>query len=417
MKNILFIILLLLTGCKASDGKTTPTQSIQPSVIPTQTHLTTDVPIISSTPSTLDNSSDEYKQCDDLLSIDTEVTIDNTVEPIILKNPVSIFIDNEITVQKLTDPYYRIYRTYTISYDFTYQKNNQIRNATLEIINYRNHPDAYSNNVYECTLEVPESDNETKYKFYGLPSNDAIYIFIDDKKTEPLYFTETLQKQIIDHLQLAYKDINTLDQQNLDFTYKYVASKYNLTYFISRTYYPHQFIEYITSDYLYYPDCDLSFFKQSDPVLEDVVYYEPESLSRGYILGYYKMVNVNKIITGINNNSNTLSIAILNEQIISEAGINSNCIIQTIDLNTNEIIDYYELLDIHNISIDKVNDFFTNNQSLIFTDGSHFANLLPQAEGNTFIYNDSIYFILLERGEHPGYCFIKLPLEDFKNNS
>lgn len=394
MKIIIIICLLLLSSCQIKND-TVPISS------PEEEQST---PIYVEPEYT-------YQQLDDILNYEDEIDVDTNFEPITFNNPIKAYINNEVTIQKLNDPYFRIYRTYKLNYEFYYEKDDEQRYAYLEIINYRNHPGAYSNDVYECYLTVPQSSNEENYHFYGLPSWKDIFIFNEDGTTENLYFAYSLQQQIIDHLIKAQDEINGIDEDNLQYSYDYILSTYNLSYFINRTYFPHNYCSNVISDYLYFPNCNLSFFKQTDPVMKDVAYYNTD---RHIVAGYYRRVFSNTIITGIDPATDIMALAILDSEVICEAGGGNRGMFQMIDMQNGRALSFNEIAIIYNLNMTKIQDFYEQNKYTIFTNNSCYAALFESPENNTLIYDGKIYFLTYQPAEHGGTSAISFPIEAFQ---
>lgn len=400
MKKIIIIYLCLLTGCQSSNNQATiePTPSIS------------STPTVSPSYPQHEETEYNYVQIDKILIEPQNITVDVNFEPLHLNNPTNASINNEVTIQKLTDPYYRIYRTYELSYEFTYEKNHEHRYAYLEIKNYRNHPDAYSNDVYECYLRVPQSDDDQEYHFYGLHSLRKIFILNGENKADSLTFIYNLQEQIIDHLIKAQEEINKVDEANLQYSYAYLQDTYDLKYFLVRSYFPHAICPEVTSDYLYFPDCDISFFRQNSPIIKNISFYD----TYGYTIGHqYQRINCKNIIANIDTND-YLSLAVIDNEVIYEAGGSKRGIFKMIDTNISKVLSYQEIIDAFDLDKTKIEDFYAQNQQTIFTDGDNYVHLLPTPKNNILVYDSHIYFLVYVRAEHGGPAALKFPITDFQ---
>ncbi|MCI5774094.1 MAG: hypothetical protein MR210_05975 [Erysipelotrichaceae bacterium] len=400
MKIIIIICLCILTGCQPQteqvSNESTPTTTITPSLSPSY--------------SSYEETEYHYVHVDKIWLDEQNITIDPNFEALHFDNPTNATIPNEIWIQKLTDPYYRIYRTYELSYGFSYEKNHEQRYAYLKIKNYRNHPDAYSNDVYECSLTVPQSDDDQEYHFYGLHSLRKIFMFNDENKAVSLTFINTLQEQIIDHLLKAQEEINKVDEANLQYSYAYLQDTYDLKYFLVRSYFPHDICSEVTSDYLYFPDCDISFFRQNSPITKNISFYD----TFGYTIGHqYQRINCKHIIANIDTND-YLSLAVIDNEIIHEAGGSKRGIFKMIDTNIPKVLSYQEIIDTFDLDKTKLEDFYAKNQETIFTDGDNYVHLLPTPKNNILVYDDHIYFLVYVRAEHGGPAAIKFPITDFQ---
>ena len=400
MKIIIIICFLLLYACQ-------PKNSIN-------------APISSDTPTNETNDSNDLSQqipnettifTNNIIINNLEIQPDENYENMLMINPSNDKVYNEITIEKLTYPYYRLARTYALSYDLYYEKDDENRYALLEIKNYRNHPDAYNSNVYDCYLSVPQSDDDLYYHFYGLPSQNEIYIFTKNDTTEPLYFTASLQAKIINALIDAEAYINELDSINLNLAYDNICTSFNTSFLINRTYFPHAFCSDQTSDFLYIKDIDANFFQQIDPRMIDVVYYSGYDSEAS---GYYKRMFTNQIFSAIDERTNIMAIAVLHSEVICQAGGGNRGIAYMIDMNNKKILTYEDIINKFNLNQDKINEFYQQNQNVVFTNNSEYAHLLEKPQDHILIYDDKIYFLAYQRAEHGGTYAISFPLEDFR---
>ncbi len=400
MKIIIIICFLLLYACQ-------PKNSIN-------------APISSDTPTNETNDSNDLSQqipnettifTNNIIINNLEIQPDENYENMLMINPSNDKVYNEITIEKLTYPYYRLARTYALSYDLYYEKDDENRYALLEIKNYRNHPDAYNSNVYDCYLSVPQSDDDLYYHFYGLPSQNEIYIFTKNDTTEPLYFTASLQAKIINALIDAEAYINELDSINLNLAYDNICTSFNTSFLINRTYFPHAFCSDQTSDFLYIKDIDANFFQQIDPRMIDVVYYSGYDSEAS---GYYKRMFTNQIFSAIDERTNIMAIAVLHSEVICQAGGGNRGIAYMIDMNNKKILTYEDIINKFNLNQDKINEFYQQNQNVVFTNNSEYAHLSEKPQDHILIYDDKIYFLAYQRAEHGGTYAISFPLEDFR---
>lgn len=400
MKIIIIICFLLLYACQ-------PKNSIN-------------APISSDTPTNETNDSNDLSQqipnettifTNNIIINNLEIQPDENYENMLMINPSNDKVYNEITIEKLTYPYYRLARTYALSYDLYYEKDDENRYALLEIKNYRNRPDAYNSNVYDCYLSVPQSDDDLYYHFYGLPSQNEIYIFTKNDTTEPLYFTASLQAKIINALIDAEAYINELDSINLNLAYDNICTSFNTSFLINRTYFPHAFCSDQTSDFLYIKDIDANFFQQIDPRMIDVVYYSGYDSEAS---GYYKRMFINQIFSAIDERTNIMAIAVLHSEVICQAGGGNRGIAYMIDMNNKKILTYEDIINKFNLNQDKINEFYQQNQNVVFTNNSEYAHLSEKPQDHILIYDDKIYFLAYQRAEHGGTYAISFPLEDFQ---
>ena len=337
MKIIIIICFLLLYACQPKNSINAPISS------DTLTNETNDSNDLSQQ---IPNETTIFTN--NIIINNLEIQPDENYKNMLMINPSNDKVYNEITIEKLTYPYYRLARTYALSYDLYYEKDDENRYALLEIKNYRNHPDAYNSNVYDCYLSVPQSDDDLYYHFYGLPSQNEIYIFTKNDTTEPLYFTASLQAKIINALIDAEAYINELDSINLNLAYDNICTSFNTSFLINRTYFPHAFCSDQTSDFLYIKDIDANFFQQIDPRMIDVVYYSGYDSEAS---GYYKRMFTNQIFSAIDERTNIMAIAVLHSEVICQAGGGNRGIAYMIDMNNRKILTYEDIINKFNLKL------------------------------------------------------------------
>ena len=393
MKTLIIICLLLLVSC-------------QNQVYQTSQEPTTTSPLETNTPTQETIISDD--EIFNLVSNHQNIIVEQDVQPIDIVNPTMADIENIITIYPLTEPYYRIARSYTITDNLTYQKNNETRSASLIIHNYRNDPSQYASNVYECYLDVPESDDATSYHFFGVTYNKDIFIFKENGETESLYFTTTLQDAIINSLLKAEEEINKLDEQNLEFAYKHIIEENNIDYLINRTYYEHSACTPKTSDYLYIKDMNIDFFKQISPTMETDVYYDGNT-GMG---GYYNRMYANNIFTIHDEQENILNIIVLDSEIICQVGGGNQGNVYTIDLNTKQLLSYEDIINKYNLNQDKLNNFIQANEIITYNDMDY--SIYDNLENHIFVHDNKLYFIAHQAVEHGNTYPISYPIEDFQ---
>ena len=393
MKLIIILCLLLLVSCQNDVPQTSqePTSSptLETSISSQETNTSTD-------------------EIFNLVSNNNDIIVEQDVQPIDIVNPTMADIENVITIYPLTEPYYRIARTYTINDVLTYEKNNESRTASLIIHNYRNDPTQYASNVYECYLGVPQSDDATSYHFFGVTYDKDIFVFKEDGKTESLYFTTSLQNAIINSLLNAEEEINKLDEQNLEFAYKHIIEENNIDYLINRTYYEHSACTPKTSDYLYIKDMDIDFFKQISPTMETDVYYDGNT-GMG---GYYNRMYANNIFTIHDEQENILSIIVLDSEIICQAGGGNRGNVYIIDLNNKKLLSYDEIINKYNLNKDKINEFIQTNDIITYNDMNY--GLYENSDNHIFVHNNKLCFLAYQAVEHGSTCPISYPIENFQ---